>query len=55
MQTAIIIIVLTSLAGLGLFVAGIYLLFGLGWSFIAGGFSCLCISAFIRHGLVQKG
>jgi len=51
MKTAIITMIITGLSGLGLLVAGVYILAGLGWALLAGGVSMLVCAAFIRAGI----
>lgn len=51
MNAAIVIYIICALNGLGLFVAGVFILAGLGWSLLAASVSMLAISAFIRSGL----
>lgn len=53
MKTALTLFVLAVLCGLGLAVAGVYLLAGLGWSLIAGSVGMLAIAGFIRQGLIS--
>lgn len=45
------VFILVALTGFGLAVAGVYVLFGLGWSLLAGAGSLLLIAGFVRKGL----
>lgn len=51
MRTAIAALIICGMAGLGLLVAGVYVLAGPGWSLLAGGASMLVCTAFIRAGI----
>lgn len=51
MTIALALFLLTSAGGLALLVAGVYLLAGLGWAFLAGGVCMLCAAAFLRAGM----
>lgn len=51
MKTAIAALIICGMAGLGLLVAGVYILAGLGWALLAGGVSMLVCAAFIRAGI----
>lgn len=52
-MTALIAFLVSGLAALALFCAGVYVLAGAGWALIAGGASLLCVAAFIRQGLTN--
>lgn len=52
-MSALIIFYIAALAGLGLLVAGVYILLGLGFSLLAGGIACLAFAVFIQRGLVN--
>lgn len=54
MREATFIYIFVGLCGLGLFVIGIYTLYGAGWSLIAGAASCFAVSGFIRRGLKRE-
>lgn len=43
--------IFTALAGFAVGVSGVYVLFGLGWSLLAGAASLLLIAGFVRKGL----
>lgn len=45
------IYVLTALAGFAVGICGVFVLFGLGWSLLAGAASLLLIAGFVRKGL----
>lgn len=47
------IFIASALIGLGLSVAGVYVLLGLGWALLASGSSLLLISGFVRKGLAS--
>lgn len=51
MTIALTLFLLTAVAGLGLLVAGTFLLAGPGWAFVAGGIALLVCAAFLRSGL----
>lgn len=51
MDTGLILFIVTAAAALCLFVAGIFVLAGLGWSLIAAAASLLGVAGFIRKGL----
>jgi hypothetical protein len=48
------IYIISTLAGLGFLVAGVFVLYGLGWSLIAGAATFFSIAAFIRKGLSSE-
>lgn len=54
MSTAIILQIVAGLLGLGLFVAGVFVLAGTGWSLIAASASCFCVFEFFRKGLTGE-
>lgn len=49
----LLVYILAALCGFALAVAGIYVLFGLGWSLMAGAGSFLLIAGFVRKGLTD--
>lgn len=51
MDTGLILFIVVALAALCLFVSGVFVLAGLGWSLIAGAVSLLAAAGFIRKGL----
>lgn len=53
MNAGLVIFLIAAAAGLCLFVAGIFVLYGLGWSLLAGAVSMLAVAGFIRKGLVS--
>lgn len=52
-MTALLTFLLLTLAGMGLFVAGVYLLGGLPWALLAGSLASLAAAWFIRAGMVE--
>ena len=40
-------------AGFVLIVAGVYILAGIGWAFIAGGVACLVLAYFVHRGVTD--
>jgi hypothetical protein len=54
MDTGLILFIAVASAALCLFVAGVFVLAGLGWSLIAGGASFLAAAGFIRKGLTSE-
>ncbi|ARU04746.1 hypothetical protein CCO03_08710 [Comamonas serinivorans] len=54
MNLPIIIFLLLSATGLGLFVAGAAILAGLGWALLAGSAACLVAAAFLKKGLAHE-
>lgn len=53
MNTGLLIFLTCSLLGLGLLVAGVFVLLGIGWALLAGGVALLVIAGFIRKGLTS--
>ncbi len=53
MNTGLLIFLMCSLLGLGLLVAGVFVLLGIGWALLAGGVALLVIAGFIREGLTS--
>ncbi len=51
MTIALTLFLLAAVSGLGLLVAGTFILAGPGWAFVAGGISMLVCAAFLRGGL----
>ncbi|MCU9947510.1 hypothetical protein [Pseudomonas sp. PDM13] len=54
MSTAIILQIIAGLLGLGLFIGGVFVLAGPGWSLIAAATSCFCVFEFLRKGLTGE-
>lgn len=54
MDTGLILFIVAAVAALCLFIAGVFVLAGLGWSFIAGAVSFLAAAGFIRKGLTGE-
>lgn len=54
MDTGLILFIAAALAALCLFVAGVFLLAGLGWAFIAAAAAFLAAAGFIRKGLTGE-
>ena len=50
MDWLMLVVFLVLALGVGLFVAGIYVLTGLGWALIAGGVSCVLFAFLIIRG-----
>jgi hypothetical protein len=50
MSWPLAVAILAFMAGMGLFIAGIFVLVGLGWAFLAGAVSCVLLSALIIRG-----
>ena len=50
--TVTLLVLLLSTAGLG--VTGVFILAGMGWSFVAGSVACLLAALFLRHGMLRK-
>ncbi|GEM_PF-2557788 len=53
MNIALGIFLLAALAGLALITAGVFVLWGLGYSLIIGGLSCLAAALFVRRGMTD--
>nr|WP_288355822.1 hypothetical protein [uncultured Pseudomonas sp.] len=53
MNTASILYLLCASLGVGLAVAGVYILLGLGWALLTGAVACFAAAAFIRRGLTS--
>ncbi|SFY16458.1 hypothetical protein [Azotobacter vinelandii] len=53
MNIATILYLLLGITGLALFVAGAYVLLGVGWSLLAGSLAAFTAAAFIRRGLIS--
>ena len=53
MNTGLLIFLMCSLLGLGLLVAGVFVLLGTGSALLAGGGALLVIAGFIRKGLTS--
>jgi hypothetical protein len=51
----LILIVALAVFGAGSIVAGIFVLFGVGWSLILGGILAIAAAAFLRRGLTPNG
>ena len=51
--SALVWFVVLGLGGTAMIVAGVAILFGLGWSFIAGGVFMLLGASFIRKGMIN--
>lgn len=54
MSLPLMFFILTALAGFGLLVGGVYILFGIGWALIAAAASMFLISGFIQKGLAGE-
>ncbi|MBX6153562.1 hypothetical protein ISD38_32875 [Pseudomonas aeruginosa] len=54
MNIATAIYLLLGILGLALFVAGAFVLFGLGWSLMAGACASFAGAAFVRKGLTSE-
>ncbi|SDS42353.1 hypothetical protein [Pseudomonas prosekii] len=54
MDTGLIIFIVAAVAALCLFVAGVFLLAGLGWALIGAAVSFLAAAGFIRKGLIGE-
>jgi len=54
MDTGLILFIVAAAAALCLFVAGVFVLAGVGWSLIAGACSFLAAAGFIRKGLTSE-
>lgn len=54
MDTGLILFIVAAVAALCLFVTGVFVLAGLGWSLIAGAVSFLAAAGFIRKGLTSE-
>ncbi|PMW10187.1 MULTISPECIES: hypothetical protein, partial [unclassified Pseudomonas] len=54
MDTGLILFIVAAAAALCLFVAGVFVLAGVGWSLIAGACSFLATAGFIRKGLTSE-
>lgn len=52
-MTAIITLLTLLLCGMGLFVAGVYLMFGLPAGLLAGSVACLLLAFFLHVGMVK--
>lgn len=50
-----VVATLTLFAGLGLAVAGVFVLFGLGWALLAGAAPLLLLAAVLIRGLLRVG
>jgi len=46
-------LVLLTLAGMGLLVAGVFVLAGFGWSLLAGGVICIALAVMVGKGLTR--
>lgn len=53
MNSGLLIFLMCSLLGLGLLVAGVFVLLGTGWALLSGGAALLVIAGFIRKGLTS--
>ncbi|MCY1464493.1 hypothetical protein D9M71_825220 [compost metagenome] len=51
MNLATALYLLLGMLGLALFVAGAFVLFGLGWALMAGSVSAFAMAAFLRKGM----
>lgn len=52
-MSALMTFIVTSIIGLGLLCAGVFVLAGPGWALISGAGSMLAIAAFIRRGMTD--
>lgn len=54
MKSGLLIFLLSAFVGLALLVAGVFVLYGLGYALLAGGCACLSVAGFIRKGLTSE-
>lgn len=54
MNSGLLIFLVTATVGLCLFVGGVFVLAGAGWSLIAASASCIFAAGFIRKGLTSE-
>jgi hypothetical protein len=54
MNSGLTLFLLVAMAGLCLFVAGVYVLAGIGWALIAGAVALITAAGFIRKGLTSE-
>ncbi len=48
-----VVATVTLLAGVGLVIAGVYILVGIGWTLLAGAVPCLLLSAVLIRGMMR--
>ncbi|WP_099167761.1 hypothetical protein [Pseudomonas sp. ICMP 8385] len=54
MDNGLILFLVVAIVALGLLVAGVFVLAGLGWALVAAGAGCLAAAGFIRKGLTGE-